>query len=259
MAGLCYNAGNENDRLKFSGKELDEEGGLYKYHFGWRDYDPELGRWYVVDPARQFASPYVGMGNNPIGYYDEDGRFVFILAGAIVGAYLSGALAQKEWEWNPSKWDWSNPSTYFYVLGGALGGGLYAGHLALGKAGLALGAKIGLGSGVAFSIYGGVSQYGDELNWNFGGTGSYKNGNVVTDVSYNRYKGGAGTNGGWNYDVSVNMYNTSGSGYGDPMPQYTTNSNTRSAFDNNYNNSNTFGFSASYNGETGFSLQHFSL
>jgi RHS repeat-associated protein len=75
MPGLSYNNGNENDRLKFSGKELDEEQGLKKYHFGWRDYDPELGRWNVVDPARQYASPYVYGGNNPIIGYDEDGRF----------------------------------------------------------------------------------------------------------------------------------------------------------------------------------------
>jgi RHS repeat-associated protein len=75
MAGLSYNNGNENDRLKFSGKELDEEQGLKKYHFGWRDYDPELGRWNVADPARQYASPYVAMANNPICYYDPNGLF----------------------------------------------------------------------------------------------------------------------------------------------------------------------------------------
>ena len=59
MEGFSYNNSNDNDRIKYSGKELDEEAGLSKYHFGWRDYDPELCRWYAVDPARQFASPYV--------------------------------------------------------------------------------------------------------------------------------------------------------------------------------------------------------
>ena len=29
MAGMSYNIGNSADRLKYSGKELDEEGGLY--------------------------------------------------------------------------------------------------------------------------------------------------------------------------------------------------------------------------------------
>jgi uncharacterized protein RhaS with RHS repeats len=37
-------------------------------------YDPVIGRWISVDPARQFASPYLGMGNNPLQLIDSDGR-----------------------------------------------------------------------------------------------------------------------------------------------------------------------------------------
>ena len=59
---------------------MDEEGGLSKYHFRWRDYDPELGGWFVVDPARQFASPYVFCGNNLINRYDEDGQWFWVAA-----------------------------------------------------------------------------------------------------------------------------------------------------------------------------------
>ncbi|MFW5762116.1 MAG: RHS repeat-associated core domain-containing protein [Cyclobacteriaceae bacterium] len=40
-----------------------------------RMYDPVIGRWLSVDPARQFASPYLGMGNNPVSGVDPDGRF----------------------------------------------------------------------------------------------------------------------------------------------------------------------------------------
>jgi RHS repeat-associated protein len=102
MPGLSYNNGNENDRLKFSGKELDEEQGLKKYHFGWRDYDPELGRWNVVDPARQYASPYVYGGNNPIIGYDEDGRWFgiddLIVSGvSFVVGYVSHGMTTGEW------------------------------------------------------------------------------------------------------------------------------------------------------------------
>ncbi len=77
MEGFSFASGNPYDKLKYSAKELDQEGGLNKYHFGWRDYYPELGRWVVVDPARQFASPYVGIGNNPINYYDPDGMITW--------------------------------------------------------------------------------------------------------------------------------------------------------------------------------------
>ena len=38
-------------------------------------YDPVIGRWLSVDPARQFASPYVGMGNNPVVNVDPDGEW----------------------------------------------------------------------------------------------------------------------------------------------------------------------------------------
>ncbi len=40
-----------------------------------RMYDPLIGRWLAVDPARQFVSGYLGMGNNPINGVDPDGRF----------------------------------------------------------------------------------------------------------------------------------------------------------------------------------------
>ncbi len=45
-------------------------------HFQLREYDPVIGRWLVPDPYRQFASPYVGIGNNPIAYVDPDGGCV---------------------------------------------------------------------------------------------------------------------------------------------------------------------------------------
>ncbi|AZQ62564.1 hypothetical protein EI427_10050 [Flammeovirga pectinis] len=36
-------------------------------------YDPVIGRWMSVDPARQYASGYLAMRNNPILYYDPNG------------------------------------------------------------------------------------------------------------------------------------------------------------------------------------------
>jgi hypothetical protein len=38
-------------------------------------YDSDKGRWFAPDPARQYWSGYVGMGNNPVSLVDPDGRF----------------------------------------------------------------------------------------------------------------------------------------------------------------------------------------
>ena len=61
---------------KFTGKELDEETGLY--YFGARYYAPRESIWLSVDPlAEKYPneSPYIYCGNNPIVYIDPDGRF----------------------------------------------------------------------------------------------------------------------------------------------------------------------------------------
>jgi len=38
--------------------------------------DPQIGRWVQQDPYQQFASPYVGMGGNPVSNADPDGGSV---------------------------------------------------------------------------------------------------------------------------------------------------------------------------------------
>ena len=49
-------------------------------YFGARYLEPMLGMWISVDPARQFASPYLygGNGYNPVNAIDPDGNAAFI-------------------------------------------------------------------------------------------------------------------------------------------------------------------------------------
>lgn len=59
-------------RYKFQGQELDPETG--KEAFQLRLWDSRIGRWLTVDPVKQYISPYLGMGNDPINGIDFDGR-----------------------------------------------------------------------------------------------------------------------------------------------------------------------------------------
>lgn len=65
--------GAEQYRYGYQGQfaETDPETG--KPAFELRLYDPRIMRWLSPDPAGQFSSPYLAMGNNPISMIDPDG------------------------------------------------------------------------------------------------------------------------------------------------------------------------------------------
>jgi RHS repeat-associated protein len=60
-----------NYRYAFQGQELDGETGMEAFQL--RLWDGRIGRWLSPDPMGQYASPYLGMGNNPISRIDPDG------------------------------------------------------------------------------------------------------------------------------------------------------------------------------------------
>lgn len=71
--------------------------------FELRMYDPKIGRWTTTDPYNQYASPYVGMGNDPVMGVDPDGGFnwgatlVGAGAGFAVGSLVGLAVDQDNW------------------------------------------------------------------------------------------------------------------------------------------------------------------
>ena len=73
------NAGTQP--YKYNGKEFDHTHGLDWYDYGARMYGPILLTWNAIDPlAEKYynISPYAYCTNNPISYFDPDGKRVQI-------------------------------------------------------------------------------------------------------------------------------------------------------------------------------------
>lgn len=130
IQALSSRAGNKLKNLYgYQGSFSEEEEETGYNEFALRRYDPQIGRWTGADPYNQFASPYVGLGGNPINYIDPNGGAVFDL-----GSDFANAAGNT-------------------VLAAAAGYGI--GYLIDGQRGATWGAGIGAGM-----------QLGSYVNWN---------------------------------------------------------------------------------------------
>jgi len=92
----------EEYRFGYQGQFAEEDDETGWNSFELRNYDAVVGRWTSTDPAGQFASPYLGMGNNPVSGVDPDGGYS--LLGALWrSAYYRGSKPYQvdgEWGYN---------------------------------------------------------------------------------------------------------------------------------------------------------------
>ncbi len=137
--------------------EQDEETGCDEFDL--RMYNPQIGRWNGVDPYDEFASPYVGMGNNPANFIDEDG----------------GGIS------------WGEIGSIFGTLGG-----VYVAHKIIAnnpkmKGGYKKALSVGLpllGAGIGYSLFESTTNYfsGDDLH---GTPQRYKNDDGIQHAGKN--------------------------------------------------------------------------
>ncbi|WP_436517257.1 DUF6443 domain-containing protein [Ekhidna sp. To15] len=88
------------------------------YDFLSRNYDPALGRFFAVDPAGQFNSPYVGMGNVPHMGVDPNGESLIPIAvniglGFLFNTAVNGVRAAVN-SFNGNGSFWENMSQFGY-------------------------------------------------------------------------------------------------------------------------------------------------
>ncbi len=82
--GIAHSTNNLHlNKYLFGGKEYQEgsvaSSMLELYDFGARFYNPTYGRWFNMDPARQFENPFTYCGNNPVVFIDPNGEDAYYM------------------------------------------------------------------------------------------------------------------------------------------------------------------------------------
>jgi RHS repeat-associated protein len=96
LEALCYSSGADlpNNYL-YNGKELQPEYGLQWYDYGWRQFDPQIGRFTTQDrfSEKYFSlSNYQYAANNPIRFLDVNGDSIFATQAFIKNEKIDSAM-----------------------------------------------------------------------------------------------------------------------------------------------------------------------
>ncbi|MBE7172480.1 MAG: RHS repeat protein [Williamsia sp.] len=107
--------------LGFTGHYYHAASGLYLALY--RAYDANLGRWLNRDPIEEEGglNQYNYVDNKPINSFDKDGRFIWIIGGAVIGAAVNLAITYIANDGNIS-----NKQIAAAIINGAIAGGVGA-------------------------------------------------------------------------------------------------------------------------------------
>jgi RHS repeat-associated protein len=115
MAGISSKAlafGNPQNKRKYNGIELNDDLDVGMYEADLRDLDPQIGRWWQVDPETDNMeqwSPYVSNYDNPIFFTDPKGDWPSWLNDAV--SYVADKTVQA------GKWVKNNAHEILDVVG----------------------------------------------------------------------------------------------------------------------------------------------
>jgi len=125
---------------RYTGKPLDEELDLDWYYYGARYYDPSIGRFLTVDPARAkyaYLGPYVYVANNPLKFFDPHGEDIAIAidhGAALQKGHVFMFIGTDEAGWTSVSFDMKYTRNWlidFANLLGVIGGAFVPGEVTI--------------------------------------------------------------------------------------------------------------------------------
>ncbi|HWT40255.1 MAG TPA: RHS repeat-associated core domain-containing protein, partial [Dongiaceae bacterium] len=123
--GMVLRSGGTDYRYGYQGAYAEKDGETDWNAFELRMYDSRIARWLTTDPAGQYYSPYIAMGNDPVNGTDPDGAYTH--AGAIlrwVGGGFKGSVFHQNNGYAAGQWgiETKGPSQSFYDPKSSLNG-----------------------------------------------------------------------------------------------------------------------------------------
>lgn len=123
---LYYTNPQDLIAYRYAGQEFDDESELYNYHG--RLYDPNIGRFYELDPQAQYHSPYKHTGGNSFIDSDDKSAIKETVTDANVAiskAYTGGGSAVNG-RWDPGDRKFRDSGTNIGIIEGGMAGTLLA-------------------------------------------------------------------------------------------------------------------------------------